>query len=426
MRGTLVSDLGLDPGIWLFLSFLGCITLFFKFSRVWSVRNLDLVLLFVLVPGMMLIVEDQANHPWSAYVWLFAGSALWLIRCLLDLGLSRRPLLEPNLNAPGLLCLSVGILGLLLAETVSLPVQDGAARNPAGPAGREDHQLPGADPAKENPAVQQIIDNAPLPSSLKHERPQVIVARVLAVLAHCGLVTGLLLIGWRHFDRPISGMAMTACYLLLPYTRMAVVDSGQLISAALIILAVFWHHRPSIAGVLIGLAAGWIPACLGLIPVWSGYYKGRGLLRFLLVACSVALGCAMLGLSIPVLANWAGALGARSIAEVGLLPSFEPRSGSFWMQIDSSYRLPVLIAYLALVIVTMIWPAGKNLAELISMSAAVLVASQFWYLDKGGTLVLLYLPLGILMMFRPTITARKPISTPLQPTSGRVAVKPAL
>ena len=74
-----------------------------------------------------------------------------------------------------------------------------------------------------------------------------------------GLSWGCSLIGWRHFERPISGMAMAACYLLLPYTRMAVVDSGQLISAALIILAVFWHTRPAVAGVLIGLAAGWIP-----------------------------------------------------------------------------------------------------------------------------------------------------------------------
>src|SRR3954467_8929343 len=167
--GSLVADLGLGPEVWLFLSALGCITLFFKFSRVWSVRNLDLLLLFVLVPGMMLIVEDQAHHPWSAYVWLFVGSLLWLVRCLLDLGLSRRPLLEPNLNASGLLCLSVGLLGLLLAETVSLPVEDGAARNPAEPSGREDQ--PPLAPGPENPAVrqavQEVIKIAPLPSSLK-------------------------------------------------------------------------------------------------------------------------------------------------------------------------------------------------------------------------------------------------------------------
>ena len=420
MRGSLVSDLGLEPEVWLFLSLLGCVTLFFKFSRIWSIRNLDLLLLFVLVPGMMLIVGDQTHPPWSAFIWLFLGSAFWLVRCLLDLGLSRRPLLEPNLNASGLLCLSVGILCLLLAETVSLPVHDGAARNPAEPAGREDRPL---SESLERPAdgpVKHAIEPW-LPPSLKREPAQVIVSRVFALLAHSGLVVGLFLIGWKHFERPIAGMAMAACYLLLPYTRMAVVDSGQLISAALIILAVLWHSRPSVTGALIGLAAGWIPACLGLIALWAGYYRGRGMYRFLIIACSVAVVCALLGVSIPELGRWARALGARSIAEAGLLPWFEPKStGSFWAGIDTSFRLPVLIAYLALVIVTMLWPARKSLAELIALSAALLVASQFWYLDKGGALVLLYLPLAILMMFRPTMAARRPVATPLQPAATRV------
>jgi hypothetical protein len=81
----------------------------------------------------------------------------------------------------------------------------------------------------------------------------------------------------------------------------------------------------------------------------------------------------------------------------------------------------VLVAYLALVMVTMIWPAKKNLAELIALSAALLVASQFWYLDKGGTLVMLYLPLAIAMMFRPTLTIRRPLT----PLSRRRANQPS-
>jgi hypothetical protein len=419
VRGSLVSDLGLEPEVWLFLSLLGCLTLFFKFSRIWSIRNLDLLLLFVLVPGMRLIVGDQTKPPWSAFIWLFLGSALWLIRCLLDLGLSRRPLLEPNLNAAGLLCLSLGILGLLLAETVSLPVHDGAARNPAEPAGREERPVSESSEKPADGTVKNAIEPW-LPLSLKQEPAQVIVSRVLAVVAHCGLVVGLFLIGWRHFERPIAGLAMGACYLLLPYTRMALVDSGQLISAALIILAVFWHSRPSVTGALIGLAAGWIPACLGMIALWAGYYRGRGMYRFLIVACSVAVICALLGASIPEVGRWARALGARSIAEAGLLPWFEPKStGSFWAGIDTSFRLPVLIAYVALVIVIMLWPSRKSLAELISLSAALLVASQFWYLDKGGALVQLYLPLVVLMMFRPTMATRRPVAAPLQPATAR-------
>src|SRR5271165_466463 len=168
VRGALVSDLGLEPEVWLFLSLLACVTLFFKFSRIWSIRNLDLLLLFVLVPGMMLIVGDQTHPPWSAFIWLFLGSALWLVRCLLDLGLSRRPLLEPNLNASGLLCLSVGVLGLLLAETVSLPVHDGAARNPAEPASRDDRPVSESPERPADGAVKHAIEPW-LPPSLKQE-----------------------------------------------------------------------------------------------------------------------------------------------------------------------------------------------------------------------------------------------------------------
>ncbi len=420
MNGSLVSDLGLGPEIWLFLSLLGCVTLFFKFSRFWSIRNLDLILLFALVPGMMIIVGNSATAPWTAFVLLFLGSAAWLVRCLVDLGLSRRPLLEPNLNASGLLCLSVGVLGLLLVETVSLPVEEGANRNPAEPSGREDLSARAPSPAEGNVAVKQVIDIAPLPDSLKHQRPQVILSRVLAVLAHLGLVSGLWLIGWKHFERSITGLSMAACYLLLPYSRMALVDSGQLIPSALIIYAVFWYTRPAIAGLLIGLAAGWIPACLSLIALWTGFYRGRARIVYLSVAASVAASCALLGAFGLGLSEWARALGARSIAEVGLLPRFEPRAtGSFWGGIDSSFRLPVLIGYLALVIVTIFWPARKDLSQLITLSAALLVASQFWYLDKGGTLVLLYLPLALLIMFRPTMNTRRLVSGRLHQASVR-------
>ena len=138
----------------------------------------------------------------------------------------------------------------------------------------------------------------------------------------------------------------------------------------------------------------------------------------------VVTACALLGHWVPGLAQWARALGARSIVEVGLFPHFEPGSaGSFWASIDSSFRLPVLIAYLLLVIGTMLWPAEKNLAELIALSGALLVASQFWYLDKGGAMVMLYLPLAIAMMFRPTLAARRPASPRAPPTrQERVAL----
>ena len=119
--------------------------------------------------------------------------------------------------------------------------------------------------------------------------------------------------------------------------------------------------------------------------------------------------------------DWATALGARSLKEAGFWPMVEaPESGSFWSGIDSSYRLPVWIGYVAVVISTTFWPAKKNLGQLISSSAALLLASQFWYLAAGGTLVLLYLPLVILMMFRPNLGHRR--AFPARPTRAERAV----
>jgi len=406
--GSLVADLGIGPKIWVFGTLLLCVTLFFKFGRFWSIRNLDLVLLFALAPGMMILVGHRDHPPWWAFVWLFIGSFLWLIRCLVDLGLSRRPLLEPNLNAAGLACLAVGVIGLFVAETVSLPVDEGAKRNPADSK---------SDRLTERPPGESLVEHAlrqsPLVGSLKtNEKPRVIIKRVLACLGHVGLVVGLIAVGWRHFDRPIAGLSVASCYLLLPYSRFALVDTGQIIPAAFIVTALVFYTKPILAGVLIGLAAGWMPACLGLLPLWAGFYRKRGFWRFTTVGLSVAIACAGLGLTVPGIDSWARVLGASSLAEAGLLPNIEaPSTGSFWLGIDPSYRLPVLIAYLALVITLTLLPTEKNLGELISLSAALLVASQFWYLSAGGTLIVLYLPLIILMMFRPNLMAKRAFAT---------------
>jgi hypothetical protein len=119
--------------------------------------------------------------------------------------------------------------------------------------------------------------------------------------------------------------------------------------------------------------------------------------------------CGAAALTITPLADWARSLGARSLAEAGMLPGIEaPHAGSFWTGVDPAFRLPVLIAYLAFALAAAVWPGGKNLAHLIALSAALLVASQFWYLDAGGTMVLLYLPLAILMAFRPNLSQARP------------------
>jgi hypothetical protein len=48
-----------DPTTWVYLSSLLTISLFFKFNRFWSVRNLDLALLILLAPGLLMVNQSR-------------------------------------------------------------------------------------------------------------------------------------------------------------------------------------------------------------------------------------------------------------------------------------------------------------------------------------------------------------------------------
>src|SRR5947209_2979763 len=105
--GSIFLDLQLPTAAtWFYFSGLLAVALFVKFSRLLSVRNWDVLTLFLLAPGLLLILQTRgAPSPqlrWLGYLWLLGGSGYFLARCLVDLALVRRPALSPNLNLGGL------------------------------------------------------------------------------------------------------------------------------------------------------------------------------------------------------------------------------------------------------------------------------------------------------------------------------------
>src|SRR5262249_14452063 len=104
-------------------------------------------------------------------------------------------------------------------------------------------------------------------------------------------------------------------------------------------------------------------------------------------------------------------------------PWIEPKPDvkGFWTGVRWAwaYRLPVAIAYLAFVATTVFWPSPKNLAHLLALSCAVLLGLQFWYADQGGVYLLWYLPLFLLLVFRPNLTDRQPPA--IDPEPARLA-----
>jgi hypothetical protein len=66
-------------------------------------------------------------------------------------------------------------------------------------------------------------------------------------------------------------------------------------------------------------------------------------------------------------------------------------------------RIPIIVVFALLSISFVVWPPQKNLATLISCSAALMAATQFWHGFGGGLYLAWFLPLAILTVFRPNL-----------------------
>src|SRR6185312_12802819 len=94
------------------------------------------------------------------------------------------------------------------------------------------------------------------------------------------------------------------------------------------------------------------------------------------------------------------------------IPKIEGLHGIWELGWDPWYRLPIIVACGALAVGMAWWPAHKNLGTLLSCSAAIMVAVQFWhgFGDGGGMYMAWYLPLLLMTVFRPNLEDRIALS----------------
>lgn len=425
-----------NPTSWAYLSSLLMLALCFKFNRAWSIRNLDLFLLISLAPGLLLVqyaweniglADNARTAEYLGFVWLFIAGGLLLLRLLLDPAMVRRPLLEPNLNAAGMSFMSASLLFFLMANVVTgKPKPEDLSPGRAAEEMQTDQskQLDGeasALSATEGtgfwllyrlPRIStQVVIKAGLDyenetSAVKNEQEhqvQQATARVMAILSHTSIVIGLLLIGYRHFDSFVAGIACVTLYLIIPYTALWTGSVIHALPSSLLVWAVVLYRRPFWSGIMIGLACGTIYYPLFLLPLWCSFYWNQGLRRF---ATGVLLTVAVLIVSLALTTAETESFFDHLVRMFGFrLPLTEHLQG-IWQYWSYIYRLPIIALYFALSIGFAIWPAQKNMATLISGTAALMVAAQFWHANGGGVYIAWYLPLLLLIVFRPNLEDR--------------------
>jgi hypothetical protein len=420
-----------NPTTWFYLSSLLSIALFFKFNRVWSIRNLDLAMLILFAPGLLAVeyggFKANPSVQQVGFVWIFGVSLAFMLRMLSDSLMVRRPLLEPNLSTGGLNFLGLALLVFLMANVITSRPQADAVAVAAAAARMEarDAQVDTDQLARFGPGypllflLPQISTQKLFPggegeddvNATQSERRAVheATARTMAIVSQLAIVLGTLAIGWLHFENLRLGIAAAVLYLLLPYTANMTGRVDHALPGALVLWAVVAYRKPVIAGGLIGLAIGSSYYPVFLLPLWCSFYWERGIRRFVSgVVASLGILAVILWFTSP---NAEVFLGQLRQMFGWIFPGDVSLEG-FWALEgnDPVFRLPVLAAFLVMIFTLAIWPAQKNLGTLMSCSAAVLLGSQFWKAHDGGLFMGWYLPVLLLVVFRPNLENRVALS----------------
>jgi hypothetical protein len=351
------------------------------------------------------------------YIWLLAVSLILCIRLLCDPTMVRRPLLEPNLSNGGLLFIGCALLIFLMANVLASEVSDADINGSQGAQALLEGQDTGNVEIwhRFGPGyyLLNLLPKIPtLPfGQLSQNDPRIAfatAARTMAIISHLSVVTALVIIGLWHFDNIKLGIGAAALYLMLPYTAQMTGHVNHVLPSALMLWAVVFYRRPALAGIFIGLSVGVVYYPIFLLPLWISFYWQRGVLRYLM---GLVGAIAVMAVSLAFVSEDITSFGDKIRQMFGLfMPNMDSNnlqgiwSADFgW---DPIWRLPCIAASICLSASFAIWPAQKNLGTLLSCSAAMMLAVQFWHGYGGGTYIAWFMPLMLLTIFRPNLEDR--------------------
>jgi hypothetical protein len=255
-------------------------------------------------------------------------------------------------------------------------------------------------------------------------------ARIFVVVAHTLVVLGLLSIAKQHFASLQIGISMSCLYLLLPCTAVNVHELNHVLPAACLIWAIASYRNPVVSGILLGLASGTLFFAAFLLPLWAVFYGRNGGVRFVVSVLGIT---AVLITSLLMISGDASSFTNKLVSTANwtvyrLLDDSATATDASLSQLF--IRIPMAAVFFVMLTAMTVLPRPRNLENLLANSTCLVVAAQMWYPDDIGTYVLWYLPLFLIVIFRPrldrftppesaeresSITA-PPVSNPLIPT----------
>lgn len=424
---TILKGYSVNDPTWFYLSLFLIVAIYFRFNRWWSLRNLDLVLLLSTSPGLLLI---QRNQPTAGFSWMLTVTGLWMARVCFEPLIRRRPKPEPNLNIQGMTFLLIASFAFLSTRAFQAPLPQGSvaaiqeAQHLMGEEGSVGEAVPTANDGnaadKDTPVVTPGITapllTAPVINTSKQltleseqsettllNSAEVFAVRLLAVLSHLSIITGLILIGRWTFQDPRTGVSMALLYLLIPCTAYVVGELNHILPTAFLLWALLAVRRAWLTGLLLGLACGTMIFPIFTLPIWIRRYESWHRWQFLGTWGGTTLALLLI---LALTSSDTSLFSQQTLGGVnwGLL-SFDDSThrDGFWTTLHPAYRIPVITAYLVLVAVLTIFVRQSSFKNLLWTQTALIVGVQFWYPIHGGTYILWYLPFVLLIVYRPTL-----------------------
>ncbi|MFN4921590.1 MAG: hypothetical protein ACK5MM_19345 [Planctomyces sp.] len=351
------------------------------------------------------VAQRHPMYRWGSLV-LLTSSACLLVRLMFDESLTRRPRLDQNLNLSGLMCLCIPAFGILMAHVALLsPPQHAQATMQYGQALlQRQHVELLADESSVPPAPVETLMAAggSIVGDLADTEPDW-VARGLVITAHSLVVLGLLVISRLHFASLQLGVSMVCLYLLLPCTGVYVHQLSHVLPAACLTWAFACYRRPTVAGILLGLASGTLFFAIFLIPLWAVFYGRRGAVRFIISVTAVAV---VLAGTLMLISQDASSFAEKLIRSTNwtvyrLL--MEPAAVQDAQLSQTIIRILMAAVFFVMLTAMTVLPRPRNLENLLGNSTSLIVAAQLWYPQDIGHYVLWYLPLLLLVIFRPRL-----------------------
>ena len=366
---------------------------------------------------------DVVNHPFQTWsqLALVVLAVLLVVRLLFDESLTRRPRLDQNLNSAGLTFLCIPAFAILAWGVFLKPApvtNVKAIEHGRALLQRREVEVNRTDVRSDLPAPTETLIAAggaamaqlsgTLPNSVsvntgETRNTELLVARILEVVAHLVVILGLLYIGRQHFASLQLGVAMSCLYLLLPCTAANVHKLSHVLPAACLIWAIASYRKPTVAGVLLGLASGTLFFAVFLLPLWAVFYGRKGAIRF---AASVLGVVVVLAACLMMISGDADSFFNRVVTSTNwtVYRLLDDTLTVSQMSVGQLFiRIPMAAIFFVMLTAMTVLPRPRNLENLLANSTALVVAAQMWYPEDIGTYVQWYMSLFLLVVFRPRL-----------------------